>query len=151
MENKKIFEIKIRKMKENDLNMLFALGKKQWINASWFTKEYLRNSFKNKGFNYVATIDEKIVGGLLMVFEDIVKNWIRYLIVDKKYRDMGIGSALVLKVIKNLKRGESIFVDTGLTDKRTINFYEKIGFKKRGTVKSLYGNKSACFLEKNID
>jgi len=143
-------KIKIVKMQKKDLKDIFEMGKKQWLGKSWFGMDYIKNSFDQKGMEYVAKISNQVVGGIIMVREDIVKNWIRYLIVDKKYREKGIGSMLLEKIISHLKKGESIFVDTGVAYKSAVKFYEKQGFKNRGKVMSLYGNDQAYIFEKNI-
>lgn len=137
-------------MQEKDLKALFRMGKEQWLDKSWFEMDYIRSSFKQKGQSYIAKISDKIVGGIIMVREDIVKNWIRYLIIDKKHRKKGVGSELLEKIAKSLKKGESIFVDTGVAYKSAIKFYENQGFKNRGKVMSLYGNEHAYIFEKNI-
>jgi ribosomal protein S18 acetylase RimI-like enzyme len=144
-------DVKIEKMTRKDLTTLFHLGKAQWKKSDWLTIEYLRSSFEQSGPSYVAKISGDVVGGVIFVYEDIVRNWIRYLIIDKKIRRQGVGTALIQKIFEKIKPGESIFVDTGVSDKDAINFYEKCGFKNRGIVKSLYGNEPAYFLEKTFD
>ncbi|MFA5986039.1 MAG: GNAT family N-acetyltransferase [Parcubacteria group bacterium] len=143
--------IKIEKMTRKDLPILFHFGKDQWKKSDWLTMEYLRSSFEQSGPSYVAKIGDDVVGGVIFVYEDIVRNWIRYLIINKKFRRQGVGTALLQKIFEQMKSGESIFVDTGVSDKDAINFYEKCGFKNRGMVKSLYGNEPAYFLEKTFN
>jgi ribosomal protein S18 acetylase RimI-like enzyme len=143
-------DIKIEKMARKDLPALLDLGKAQWKDSDWLTIEYLKSSFEQSGPSFVARLGEDVVGGVIFVYEDIVRNWIRYLIIDKKFRRLGIGTSLLEKIFKEIKPGESIFVDTGVSDKDAINFYEKCGFKNRGMVRSLYGNAPAYFLEKTL-
>lgn len=140
----------IKEMRVDDLPSLLRLGQDQWKDEEWLTIDYLKSSFVQPGLNFVATIDDKIVGGVLFVFEDIVPNWIRFLIVNKEYRKQGIGRKLLEEIFKNVKYGQTIFVDTGVSDKDAIAFYEKMGFVNRGTVKSFYGRAAAYFYEKNI-
>lgn len=132
--------IKFSKMEEKDLDELLKIGKKHWPNQDWLSKDYLKISFDQPGLNYVAKKDDKVIGGIILVLEDIAKNWIRYFIVDENYRRSGIGTRLLNKAIEHLKKGETIFVDTGIADKIAINFYEKNGFIKEGKVKRLYDN-----------
>lgn len=143
-------DIKIEKMARKDLPALLALGEDQWGSADWLTMDYLKSSFEQRGPSYVAKSGEAVVGGVIFVYEDIVRNWIRYLIIDRKFRRLGIGTSLLEKIFKGIKPGESVFVDTGVSDKKAISFYEKCGFKNRGMVKSLYGNAPAYFLEKTF-
>lgn len=144
--------VKILKMKESDLNQIYKIAKNHFtdVGDEWLTMDYLKNSFKPNNLSYVAKIDGKIVGGIIMILEDIVKNWVRFIIVDKNYRKMGIGSKLLKEVTNHLKYGESIFVDTGITDKSAIAFYEKNGFINRGRVSSLYEKCPGYIFEKVI-
>lgn len=137
-------------MQSKDLALLLELGKQEWSNEDWLTLEYLKASYNQEGAHYVALYEEKIIGGILLVRYDIVKNWIRYLIVDKHYRKKGIGASLVEKALHHIPNGESVFVDTGVTDKPATKFYEKMGFKNKGMVRGLYGKTAAYFFKKNI-
>lgn len=143
-------KIHIAKMEKADVPVLLEYGKREWKDEGWLTKKYLDASFGQAGLSYVAKYDKKTVGGVILVYEDIVKNWIRYVIVDKEFRNLGVGSRLLTKIFSHMKAGESIFVDTGVTDTKAIMFYEKMGFKNRGLIKSLYENKSAYIFEKVI-
>lgn len=143
-------EIKIVKMATKDIGVLLKIGKAHWKDEDWLTRNYLKYSFIQPGISYVAKSENKVIGGIIFVYEDIVKNWIRYLIIEKKYRRQGVGKTLLQKIFYKTKKGESIFIDTGTQDKGTIAFYQKLGFKKCGMVRGLYGNKSAYFLKKTI-
>lgn len=147
--NKKL-NIKIERMKKKDLRFLYKMGKAQWGSVNWLTINYFKNSFNQPGLKYVAKSDDKIIGGVILVFEDIIPNWMRYLIVDVNFRGAGIGNKLLKKVISGLKPGESIFLDTSVSNKTAIKFYEENGFKNRGRITSFYGNCPAYFFEKNI-
>jgi ribosomal protein S18 acetylase RimI-like enzyme len=143
-------EIKIVKMTESDLHDLFNFGKEQWPDESWVTLHYLQKTFGQEGLFYTAKVGDEIVGGIMMLFEDVAKNWLRYLIVKKDLRCNGIGKILLEKIAEKIKHGESIFVDTGVVDKAGIVFYEKNGFKNRGKVSSLYDKRAGYIFEKNI-
>ncbi|NTV55580.1 MAG: GNAT family N-acetyltransferase [Candidatus Moranbacteria bacterium] len=143
-------KIRIVKMEKSDVPILLEYGKRHWKDEGWLTKEYLTSSFGQAGLSYVAKYEKKTIGGVILVYEDIVRNWIRYVIVDKEFRNLGVGGRLLATIFSHMKAGESVFVDTGVTDKKAIMFYEKMGFKNRGEVKSLYENKSAYIFEKVI-
>lgn len=143
-------EIRIAKMSAKDINALLEIGKAHWKDESWLTRNYIKSSFVQPGASYVVKSENKVIGGIIFVYEDIVKNWIRYLIVEEKYRRQGVGKALLQKIFGKTKKGESIFLDTGTQDKGTIAFYQKLGFKKCGMARGLYGKKSAYFLKKTI-
>jgi ribosomal protein S18 acetylase RimI-like enzyme len=138
-------------MKQKDLKILFVLGKKYWKNKeTWLTSEYINSSFNQKGASYVAKINDKIVGGIILVYEDIVKNWIRYLIVDSNYQKMEIGRKLLQKTLEHVGPGESVFLDVSADNKTAIKFYKRNGFKNKGRVKDLYQNDSAYIFSKKI-
>jgi ribosomal protein S18 acetylase RimI-like enzyme len=143
-------EIKIVKMEEGDLRELLKLGKKEWPDESWITLEYLKKTFAQEGLAYTAKIEDEIIGGIILLYEDVAKNWIRYLIVKKEFRRSGIGKMLLDKIVEKIKSGESIFVDTGVVDKAAIAFYEENGFKNRGKISSLYDQRAGYIFEKNI-
>lgn len=149
-DKKEKINFKIRKMRKSDLKFLYKIGKTQWPDEDWLRMDFLKNSFNQKGPQYVATVDNKVVGGAILVYESVVQNWITYFIVDKNFRRKGIGSKLLRAITKHLKKGASIFVDTGVADKIAIKFYEKNGFKNRGKVSSFYGNRPAYIFEKMI-
>jgi ribosomal-protein-alanine N-acetyltransferase len=142
---------KIVKMKQRDLKILFVLGKKYWKNKeNWLTSEYINSSFNQKGASYVAKINNKVVGGIILVYEDIVKNWIRYLIVDSNYQKMEIGRKLLQKALEHVGPGESVFLDVSADNKTAIRLYKRNGFKNKGRVKDLYRNNSAYIFSKKI-
>lgn len=143
-------DIKIVKMKKADLKELFKIGKNQWPDESWLTMSYIESSFKQDGLSYTAKMGNKIVGGIIMVFEDIVRNWLRYLIIDKNFRQKGLGTRLLKKVENALAPGEGIYVDTGIINKITIKFYEKNGYKNLGKIKNLYKNRTGVIYKKII-
>lgn len=148
--DKNMAEVKIVKMKKEDLRKLYQLGKDFWEKDEWLTKDYLKNSFLQPGIKYTAEIDGEIIGGIILIKQDIIENWLRYVIVSKEFRKLGIGTKLLNAVIAKLKPKDSIFVDTGISDKIAINFYLKNGFKKRGKINNFYDKCPAYFFEKSI-
>lgn len=148
--------VKIVKMKKEDLRPLYKFGMEYWEGLpyeDWLTMEYMRVSFKQPGLNFTAKDGKKVIGGIIVAADEVVPNWIRFLVVKKEYARRGVGRMLIEKVCSSLKKGESIFVDTGLTDKSAINFYKKCGFKNRGKINSFYGNypgSPGYILEKNV-
>lgn len=139
-------------MKKEDVLELYDCAKKYklWDGESWLTKEFLFDSFDQKGMSYSAFMDDELAGGIIMVLHDIADNWIRFLFVKEKYRKKGVAKALLQKLVEKLEKEQSIFVDTGVIDKKAIGFYEKMGFKNRGKINSLYDNKPGYILEKVI-
>jgi len=87
---------------------------------------------------YVAKIDGKIVGFIeLRLFPDFVEGVliaiVQNLIVDKKYRNLGIGGNLLERAIEEAEERNAVelHVWTEFDNQQAINFYIKHGFKKR--------------------
>lgn len=138
----------IEPMQPDAIDVLFALAKQEWPNDTWLTKQYVTNSYAQPGVALVAKVNEQIIGGIILVHQDIVPNWIRFLIVDTAKRTQGVASALLQATLATFPSGTSVFVDTGANDQPAIQFYKKNGFTVQGTIKELYGTEDGCILRK---
>ncbi len=85
--------------------------------------------------NFVATLDDKVVGFLSMVFYDSFLHrrgtaLINELIVEEQKRGIGVGEALIKAAISNAKkkRVEEIEVGTESSNRAAKRFYMKQGF-----------------------
>jgi len=92
----------------------------------------------NRLFVARELIDNKIVGMLTLVVYRIPvwkKGWIEDLVVDKDYRNKGIGTKLIKHAVKNAKTiGVSSLNFTSRPQREYANrLYLKLGFKKRDT------------------
>jgi ribosomal protein S18 acetylase RimI-like enzyme len=136
----------IEPMQPEDVHILFALAKQEWPTDTWLTQQYIKQAYGQPGVSLVAQIDTHVVGGIILVHEDIVPNWIRLLIVDTPMRAQGIASALLQATLATFPSGTSIFVDTGVKDEIAIQFYKKNGFTMQGQIKELYDTEDALIL-----
>jgi ribosomal protein S18 acetylase RimI-like enzyme len=83
----------------------------------------------------VAEIDKEVVG---FCWANFVKfglskfGYIEDLFVDKKFRNKGIGTSLVKKAMKEMKKMKvnAVFVATGKKNKKSIKIYKSLGFKQ---------------------
>lgn len=130
--------IKIVKTTISHVNDIVRIGKKHWFYEDWVTKKYIENTLNNRGFHFTALADGKIIGSIMVVELDIPKFWIFYFVIDRDYRRMGIGSALLKKVTGRMKKDEFLFVDLTYGDKTGMQFYKKNGFKIMGRVKNWF-------------
>lgn len=146
----KDFEVKIRKMTEKDLPILVKIGNEFWEFSDWLTLDHLKNSFDQPGLSFTAEIYNKVVGGIILVYDDIARNWIRFMVVERKNRKQGIGKLLIETIFSKLKKGDDVFLDTGFSNKNAIGFYEKMGFKNIGVVKNFCNYERECFMKKKV-
>lgn len=127
--------MKIRVMNIEDYDSVMSLWTKTpGIGISRAdTKEGLNRFLKrNENLSFVCEMDNKIVGTILCG-HDGRRGFIYHLAVDEQYRLKGIGKALVVKAIEELKREGihkyHIFVIKSNYDGK--KFWNKMGFKKR--------------------
>ena len=134
--------MKIKKIYKRDLNSLYELGKEEFKQEFWFTKDFLEESLNRKGIFLGAFEKTKLIGAILIdISIDRPKAWIFFFIVKIGYRGQGIGHKLLENVEKKLpKEYYKLFVDFEKTDRLAIRFYKNHGFKKAGKVKDWFGN-----------
>lgn len=113
---------------------------------SIFSEEQFCNIINNKEI-FIAKIDEKIVGYVLLSSKERKQNGYRYrkqldidaIGVDRNYRNQGIGTKLINYVKKYAK--EKGYTDLRLTvneeNKNAIHLYEKMGFKVKNIAYSI--------------
>ncbi len=130
--------IKIVKTRPSHIYKILRIGKEQWYYEDWITKKYLNNTIKNRGFHFTALVDNKVVGSIMVVELDIPKFWIFYFAVRKKYQRHGIGTALLNKATREMKKNEFLFVDLTYGDATGMKFYRKNKFKLMGRVKNWF-------------
>lgn len=132
--------IKIRRLKQSDLKSLYKLGLEEWRGERWLTKKFLKQTMRPPGYDFVALDDKNIIGVILVEILDKPKNWIFYFVVEKKYRNKGVGNMLLKTVEKRcLKDSPLLFVDVGVDDKEGNKFYKNHGFKKQAKIKDWFG------------
>ena len=71
------------------------------------------------------------------------------IIVQKEYRNQGIGSSLINYSIKENKL-KKLNLEVKESNINAIRFYESLNFKKIRTIKKYYGNENAYFMIKMI-
>lgn len=131
--------IKIRKLKRTDLNALYRLGLEEWKGQRWLTRQFVKETMKPPGYDYVACDGKKVIGAILVEMFDRPKVWIFYFVVSKGYRGQGIGGQLLKMVEADcVKDFPLLFVDVGEDDIAGNNFYKKSGFKKQARIKDWF-------------
>ncbi|MBP5399634.1 MAG: GNAT family N-acetyltransferase [Alphaproteobacteria bacterium] len=96
------------------------------------------DSFRDNEMTYlhiacVDSLDEKIVGGLMMVPLNDKEIRMMQVAVDEKYQREGVGHQLVEYAVKKAKSaGFSKLVMHAMLS--VVSFYEKLGFKPEGDI-----------------
>jgi ribosomal protein S18 acetylase RimI-like enzyme len=135
---------KIRKVSLEDLSVLRKVTMETWLNTyvnNKISRKDILSHFKTKPLQswekippnfiyYVATIDNKIVGLILLIKKLVKLYYLKQLYVLPKFQNRGIGQGLLDKVLEKVEIGSKIFFDVSLDNKGAIAFYRKNGFKK---------------------
>ena len=128
--------MKMRLLKISDYQSIYNL----WENTSGMGLRSLDDSeagikrflLRNPKTNFVAVVDEKIVG-VIMAGNDGRRGYIYHLAVQNEYRQRGIASALVKECLMALRTEEInkaalvVFSD----NKSGNHFWKKLGFIER--------------------
>ncbi len=114
--------------------MIFALYK----DANWSyyiaDKNKLEQAIENSLFIITAWIDNKLVGILRAVGDDLTILYIQDIIVLQSYRRQGIGRLLLEKTIEKYSNVRQIVLMTDET-RDMISFYENCGMIKTQNLK----------------
>ncbi|MCR1960511.1 GNAT family N-acetyltransferase [Thomasclavelia cocleata] len=128
--------MKMRLLKISDYQSVYNL----WKNTSGMGLRSLDDSeegikrflLRNPDTNFVAIVDEKIVG-VIMAGNDGRRGYIYHLTVQNEYRRKGIASALVKECLMSLRTEEINKVALVVFSDNTNgnNFWQKLGFIER--------------------
>jgi Acetyltransferases len=131
----------IRKIEMRDLDEVYKLLNELYENKiqySIFVKKYKKSLNEDGFYGIVAEEDTKVVGVLIArIIDRLVKS--KYtlfaddLIVDKKYRQRGIGKLLLENATVHAKKinCETFELTSYITNENSHKLYESNGFKKQ--------------------
>jgi len=107
------------------LSQLELLPPREWQSNAY--ELFLYNEWQPWFFPYQVIIDNKLVGfGMFFLFEE--NAWLGWILVHKKFRNLGIGSAISKHLIdKASEMGAKNFILTAT--ELGMPVYEKLGFK----------------------
>lgn len=132
----------IKELTKKEISKIYLIGKKEFYGEDWFSKKFLYDSLRRKCVSFIALEKNKIVGTIMVDVLDKPKAWIFYFIVDKKYRERGIGTRLIKEIEKNLPKGYNVILtDFEKRDHSARKFYKRQGFKEVAKIKSWFGLK----------
>ncbi|MBW2993350.1 GNAT family N-acetyltransferase [Candidatus Woesearchaeota archaeon] len=144
--------MKIKKIKKQDLGPLIAIWKEVFSVHNIFNKseeEILKYLKKAKGKILAAYEDDKIVGGCALFVCPQTKEHnlarIKHIAVAKEFQGKDIGSALLKKCERIVKKGK-VEIHVAEHEKDAVEFYEKNGYAKEGELKSHYREGEICYI-----
>ncbi|WP_311491382.1 GNAT family N-acetyltransferase [uncultured Anaerococcus sp.] len=110
---------------KTDKNILY-----QKVRESY--KAYIKNEFLKEGKNRLAILidGEKYLAGL-RIYDEGKFYLLEALETNTIYRRMGYGERLVRQVVKSLEKGKEIRVEVSLSNKTSLAFHKKVGFKPK--------------------
>ncbi len=146
--------MKIKKIKKQDLGQLIAIWKEVFSLHNVFNKtdeEILKYLKKSKGKILAAYEDGKVVGGCLLVVNAQTPEHnlarIKHVAVAKEFQGKDIGSALLKKCERIVKKGKiEIHVANAVVGCDVTEFYRKNGYEQEGVLKSHYRPDEACYV-----
>lgn len=132
--------MEIRKITLNDMNRVFELLNELYENKlkyDKFVEIYKLKLNDENSYHIVAIIDNKIVGVLtseiqIKLHRERKQSFIDDLIVDKNYRNKGIGKALLQDAVDYAKKNncEVIELTSFIKNENAHRFYERNNFVK---------------------
>lgn len=94
--------------------------------------------YREKEMNYlhigcVESLDDNLVGGLMLVPVNDEEIRLMQVAVDSKYQREGVGREMV-KYAEKRSQGSGIFTDCHAGDAVSRSFYEKLGYRQEGDI-----------------
>ena len=130
--------VKIRAMQDEDVERISCL-EEETFSMPWSRESFLSMIHNENARYYVAEQDGLVVGGcgvLMAADEGNITN----VVVDKNYRNQGIGTQMLQYLIEEgEKDGLSSFtLEVRVSNAQAIHVYEKLGFFSEGIRPDFY-------------
>ena len=120
-------EIEYREQKEYTEEQL----EKLFLSVNWESAKYpkrLVTAMKNSSLVISAWYNNELIGLIRSLDDKATTAFIHYLLVQPKYQKYHIGGTLLSKLLEHYKN--YLYIKIMPSDKSTILFYEKYGFKQ---------------------
>lgn len=130
--------IQIRPMERRDVERISQL-EEETFSMPWSRDVFLKMIEKEDARYYVAEADGEVVGGcgvLMIAGEGDITN----VVIDKKYRNQGIGTKMLQYLIEDgYQNGLTAFtLEVRVSNQNAIHVYEKLGFFSEGIRPNFY-------------
>lgn len=138
----------INKVTYKDKNEYYRLGV---LLNSKFKDLFNLDNLLDSSYDYIYGyyVDSLLVGFIHVnkLYEqmDIVN-----IVVDSNYRCQGIGSQLILYVIKEFSDVSSIMLEVNENNDKAINFYHNLNFKDINIREKYYGLDNAIIMKRDV-
>jgi len=115
-----------------------------------FNFELANNSLDDGFLRVIIYIEDTIKGVLVydLIYDRIE---IEYIIVDNKYRRLGIATKLLNYLETNNENIDNITLEVRESNNNAIKFYKKNGFKEAAYRKNYYRNENGILMIKKKD
>ncbi len=144
-------KVKIRVAKKRDIRAISKFGTPVVKEMKFYNREHMaRNIYElsirdlndtlrhNRNGIVIALSDSNSVIGMCVHYVSHGHvDWLDWLLVDKRYRKMGIGKALMEFAIKDAKKKgcHKMWCNSNPENKPMLKFMPKLGFRKIGIAK----------------
>ena len=132
-------DFKIRPMTSDDLAPAFGLSRAEGWNQTELDWRFLLMNPNN--ICLVAEYNNKVAGTATALVHSMNLAWIGMVLVDREMRGRGIGKMLMVEIIRNLKKIESVKLDATPAG---LPLYRKLGFIEECELHRMV-NKSVSF------
>lgn len=133
-------QIEVREMRYEDLDSVMPIENACFA-VPWSRQSMQEELFSLMKFYYVAVIDGRVVGygGMWHV---VTEGHITNIAVDPDYRRLGVGNAIVEKLMQTAEEKEMLGVtlEVRVSNTAAIRLYEKHGFVVTGERKKYYSD-----------
>ena len=133
--------------------MIREIEEKDYVLVNNLLKSFNYNLNKesfNNDFLKVLVYEEEFIKGILVYQYIYGRIEIDYIIVDNKYRNLGIATKLLNYLEKKYKSIDNITLEVRESNLNAISFYLKNGFKKVTKRKNYYKDEDGILMIKNL-
>lgn len=153
-ENDKInrAEVCVKEAEVWDIKAICELDKANFDNH-WDDDTFQQVFLSKSNTVFVASLQDSLVG-FVVIENDIDEINISHIVVDKEYRNHGIGSKLVkfVEAYSKTKKIDTVSLEVSVNNFTAKTLYEKLGYKVRRIRKEYYKDKSdAVEMFKKLD
>lgn len=132
--------LEIREMTLSDLQEIENTLETEF--DDFWNASILESELKNTLSKYIVAKIETEIVGFAGVIDTLDQLEITNIVVKKKFRNNGIGNALLIELIKlaKINNKDKIILEVNNENKPAIKLYEKNGFRNIGFRKRYYNN-----------
>lgn len=135
----------IRKIKRNDIIKINLIGKQLYNN---FENIYPLEEYINNEKYMIIVNEDETVNAFLIAFNNVDEIELLCVVVDKNYRNKGIGTQLMNYFINNVNK--SILLEVSNNNSNAIKLYKNCGFSEIGIRKNYYSDSSDAIIMKLV-